>query len=97
MLDSTQNLTLFPYTTLFRSRAASHAERTTTAPALRRARRRSSKEISPGPATRSRERDGDARSEEHTAELQSHVNIVCRLLREQKHTSRNSVNIVYQS
>src|SRR5690242_20856769 len=29
---------------------------------------------------------GDARSEEHTSELQSHVNLVCRLLLEKKKT-----------
>src|SRR5690242_21495291 len=29
----------------------------------------------------------DARSEEHTSELQSHVNLVCRLLLEKKKTS----------
>src|SRR5690242_20883263 len=28
--------------------------------------------------------DGDTRSEEHTSELQSHVNLVCRLLLEKK-------------
>src|SRR5690242_21868677 len=28
--------------------------------------------------------DGDPRSEEHTSELQSHVNLVCRLLLEKK-------------
>src|SRR5690242_20865017 len=30
--------------------------------------------------------DGDTRSEEHTSELQSHVNLVCRLLLEKKKT-----------
>src|SRR6266571_8168907 len=54
--------TLFPYTTLFRSRRADRPER----------RHRESR---PG---------WDARSEEHTSELQSHVNLVCRLLLEKK-------------
>src|SRR5438477_8096684 len=31
-------------------------------------------------------RDRDRRSEEHTSELQSHVNLVCRLLLEKKNT-----------
>src|SRR5690242_21025623 len=31
----------------------------------------------------------DARSEEHTSELQSHVNLVCRLLLEKKKKTRN--------
>src|SRR5690242_21089573 len=30
--------------------------------------------------------EADARSEEHTSELQSHVNLVCRLLLEKKNT-----------
>src|SRR6266571_8219784 len=41
------------------------------------------------------------RSEEHTSELQSHVNIVCRLLLEKKNTTKTPLttakdNIVYQ-
>src|SRR6266571_3312234 len=60
--------TLFPYTTLFRSRAGQRQ--------------------GPGagddwPVGSSR-RAGRARSEEHTSELQSHVNLVCRLLLETK-------------
>src|SRR6267142_3529151 len=54
--------TLFPYTTLFRSRGSRP----------RGCRRR------PPAAGR------QARSEEHTSELQSHVNLVCRLLLEKK-------------
>src|SRR6266571_5735261 len=53
--------TLFPYTTLFRSRC-SHSFR------------RLPWSASPAPP----------RSEEHTSELQSHVNLVCRLLLEKK-------------
>src|SRR5438477_7006525 len=33
-------------------------------------------------------REGDPRSEEHTSELQSHVNLVCRLLLEKKKSVR---------
>src|SRR6266571_9100764 len=40
---------------------------------------------SPGPARCAR------RSEEHTSELQSHVNLVCRLLLEKKNTKQNSL------
>src|SRR4051812_49785786 len=58
--------TLFPYTTLFRSRAACSTSgctcSTTPAACWTRA----------------------PRSEEHTSELQSHVNLVCRLLLEKK-------------
>src|SRR6266480_3655576 len=69
--------TLFPYTTLFRSRP------------LRRG--------SPGATPQrdelrapSRRRAAAARSEEHTSELQSHVNLVCRLLLEKKKANSNT-------
>src|SRR5438477_6004866 len=78
--------TLFPYTTLFRSRKLSDEEK---------------KDAPPANAQWTRDRmravfadDGDIflwadgkrkmRSEEHTSELQSHVNLVCRLLLEKK-------------
>src|SRR5713101_9696546 len=57
--------TLFPYTTLFRSRWLPGRRGLRAAPP-------------PLPVRRG------ARSEEHTSELQSHVNIVCRLLLEKK-------------
>src|SRR5437667_12221476 len=60
--------TLFPYTTLFRSRLR------TPTPALER-------QTSVGDA---RIRDTRERSEEHTSELQSHHDLVCRLLLEKK-------------
>src|SRR6266536_4866651 len=66
--------TLFPYTTLFRSRT----------PTCSRARRasalRSRRSACSAPA-RSRAR---SRSEEHTSELQSRVDLVCRLLLEKQ-------------
>src|SRR6266700_2864063 len=63
--------TLFPYTTLFRSRA----------PRPRATGRRGSRRA----GTRR------ARSEEHTSELQSRENLVCRLLLEKKkHKTRGS-------
>src|SRR5690242_21026234 len=34
--------------------------------------------------------DADRRSEEHTSELQSHVNLVCRLLLEKKKNKKNT-------
>src|SRR5690242_20751728 len=60
--------TLFPYTTLFRSRWAGH---------------RSSRSSRATPR-RTRSSRSSRRSEEHTSELQSHVNLVCRLLLEKK-------------
>src|SRR2546430_6742652 len=74
--------TLFPYTTLFRSRSS--GARTWAAPP------RSSILLGATsatflrccrPATRSR---APRRSEEHTSELQSQSNLVCRLLLEKK-------------
>src|SRR5438270_7708296 len=62
--------TLFPYTTLFRSR-----DRAWSAPD--RGRRRSA-------SPPSRCRCPRSRSEEHTSELQSQSNLVCRLLLEKK-------------
>src|SRR5260370_36068158 len=40
-------------------------------------------------ATSRKARDAGTRSEEHTSELQSHLNLVCRLLLEKKKTRRN--------
>src|SRR2546426_6742909 len=75
--------TLFPYTTLFRSRscrtAATCASRRPTAPAPSRAPCAiASARASPAASCRA------ARSEEHTSELQSPCNLVCRLLLEKK-------------
>src|SRR5256885_10813265 len=80
--------TLFPYTTLFRS----HGSFRGSAPA---ADAEIPLESHPGyrprcePATA-----GKCRSEEHTSELQSPCNLVCRLLLEKKNTS-NGFNVVY--
>src|SRR5260370_6123289 len=80
--------TLFPYTTLFRSAAdsrcvgtpsASTRTRTGRAGASSSVMRASTGSGGPGAA---RHRCG--RSEEHTSELQSHLNLVCRLLLEKK-------------
>src|SRR4051812_49450962 len=69
--------TLFPYTTLFRSLLLllhGAARGMALVGALSRAAR--------DPALSRAARD--SRSEEHTSELQSHVNLVCRLLLEKK-------------
>src|SRR5258706_11816428 len=69
--------TLFPYTTLFRSaRRRHHAGVRGRRQAHRRAPRTSRSDR--------RERRGHLRSEEHTSELQSLTNLVCRLLLEKK-------------
>src|SRR5207237_10414462 len=85
----------FPYTTLFRSAimavivllASAWAVRRLSAPlrALASASERLGKDVSaPGlPEIGTVEMQ---RSEEHTSELQSHLNLVCRLLLEKKNT-----------
>src|SRR2546426_8845893 len=72
--------TLFPYTTLFRSRETAH-----------RARRRHEGALRPHGLIFERHEVGAAfrRSEEHTSELQSPCNLVCRLLLEKKNSSRS--------
>src|SRR5438477_4934486 len=81
--------TLFPYTTLFRSYRAFPADR--EAPRRIRARcatsRRTRCASEPGCCASccpARKFGLARRSEEHTSELQSHVNLVCRLLLEKK-------------
>src|SRR5438270_2647178 len=66
--------TLFPYTTLFRSRKA----RPDAPPVSRISITQSRLWMSPKPGL------SDIRSEEHTSELQSQSNLVCRLLLEKK-------------
>src|SRR5690606_39458178 len=46
----------------------------------------------PGPSPRARRRARPARSEEHTSELQSRENLVCRLLLEKKKKTQNKTN-----
>src|SRR5438034_2612125 len=65
--------TLFPYTTLFRS--CTHVGAVASVPLALVSTQASSKKVV---AKRS------ARSEEHTSELQSHSDLVCRLLLEKK-------------
>src|SRR5256885_10388375 len=70
--------TLFPYTTLFRSPCVFMSTRVPGAPTPRSL---------PPTITPTRSHNisaGSARSEEHTSELQSPCNLVCRLLLEKK-------------
>src|SRR5436309_12339769 len=74
--------TLFPYTTLFRSRRPRASIRGTDAPwrsATSRPRRTAHRSPPAGAS-----RVACRRSEEHTSELQSRENLVCRLLLEKK-------------
>src|SRR5438034_8815393 len=73
--------TLFPYTTLFRS----------VDPRLRHRRSNRPPQIrNPQSAVRNYRHD---RSEEHTSELQSHSDLVCRLLLEKKKKTRKIKSI----
>src|SRR4051812_49580497 len=72
--------TLFPYTTLFRSRSPRSDARGRNPRATHRDR--------PGSPRR---RCRSSRSEEHTSELQSHVNLVCRLLLEKKKKKKTTI------
>src|SRR2546427_2418396 len=74
--------TLFPYTTLFRSRG----DRLATVAACRRRERQGAGRLDP----RRHVGQLELRSEEHTSELQSQSNLVCRLLLEKKKTSTTS-------
>src|SRR5256885_11602304 len=85
--------TLFPYTTLFRSQHDSPLQR------------RPSEDFSPPPTVESATKkrtyssvsgEFGSRSEEHTSELQSPCNLVCRLLLEKKN-ARKGLAIEYLS
>src|SRR5260370_17285327 len=92
--------TLFPYTTLFRSGLM-------TPPGKRRASKFSGRVLSRAASTGNSSphsvnfhpRTRSFRSEEHTSELQSHLNLVCRLLLEKKKntifTNRTHTAILY--
>src|SRR5260221_7716327 len=86
--------TLFPYTTLFRSTRARCSSR------LRRGRStmarskypllpRASASLAQKRSTTAHDR---ARSEEHTSELQSHSDLVCRLLLEKKKKDQKRIH-----
>src|SRR5688572_31390241 len=74
--------TLFPYTTLFRS--AGQAGRVAQRGIRRRAARPHGERRHPRDGRALRRLPHTRRSEEHTSELQSQSNLVCRLLLEKK-------------
>src|SRR5207248_9871068 len=77
LLRRQQKSTLFPYTTLFRSRERSSVAIATLKPSFT------------SPSTFSRGTRTPSRSEEHTSELQSPYDLVCRLLLEKKKTDKH--------
>src|SRR5260370_9564289 len=88
--------TLFPYTTLFRS--LDGFERMLTPELIKRFDVKAGLKVecrwSGGPhffpGTIAGRRSNGIRSEEHTSELQSHLNLVCRLLLEKKKSTTTS-------
>src|SRR5699024_11740393 len=81
--------TLFPYTTLFRSRRRDRSPGAHRSAAGPRGELPGGELTMTGPATDPR---GQARSEEHTSELQSRFDLVCRLLLEKKKTQQQNIN-----
>src|SRR5690242_20787925 len=101
MLPPPPRSTLFPYTTLFRSLGRCFpavSMKLRSVPAALTANRPDylrcgSSRISQNVSLTS----GNLRSEEHTSELQSHVNLVCRLLLEKKNMRQLGGGILIQS
>src|SRR5207237_10236896 len=92
---------LFPYTTLFRSVKPTSLTCCSTRPRkidvsparLTRPSSSSAGTLTSSCGARRDAASSAARSEEHTSELQSHLNLVCRLLPEQ----RNAVSLLVRS
>src|SRR5256885_9889965 len=88
--------TLFPYTTLFRSRPTA-----ALSPGLGHRLDDVGEahdvaqvhDLGGGVGVTQRPADGDVRSEEHTSELQSPCNLVCRLLLEKKNKAESASQI----
>src|SRR5438034_6667546 len=79
--------TLFPYTTLFRSTSPELGRERRVARATKaRANRQRACRWQRKSSRRSARQSRIQRSEEHTSELQSHSDLVCRLLLEKKKT-----------
>src|SRR5205807_9800346 len=98
MLRRTPRSTLFPYTTLFRShRAGVHGGAVRVGHLRICPRASAGDQFSVEPAGLSRlgksrlAANRDLRSEEHTSELQSPCNLVCRLLLEKKKKKRDII------
>src|SRR5437868_9939302 len=90
MIRQPPRSTLFPYTTLFRSKpgyiSSTGGAKTTSTPSAAAAARSPSRSF----GYRSRSSKDLDRSEEHTSELQSRFDLVCRLLLEKKNRPASS-------
>src|SRR5438874_10497878 len=87
--------TLFPYTTLFRSQERARLSRhLVQAIRLLSPRRRTDCPAGPGRAAAYGQDARRARSEEHTSELQSRRDLVCRLLLEKKKKQKTRLLVI---
>src|SRR2546422_2010446 len=88
--------TLFPYTTLFRSRPVFHPRDEASRPAPHTVVHEIPAQLAARVGEPHREARGlrvEERSEEHTSELQSRLHLVCRLLLEKKKTEMQTHTI----
>src|SRR5438132_10260261 len=88
--------TLFPYTTLFRSICRPSSRRTSISAKTSISSIEATSPRSTPPNSRKYGRSL-TRSEEHTSELQSHSDLVCRLLLEKKKKKRNKTLVTEKS
>src|SRR5438132_10367014 len=89
MLPSPPRSTLFPYTTLFRSAGAVYEHKyllgtSMARPVLAKRQAELALKLGADGLAHGCTGKGNDRSEEHTSELQSHSDLVCRLLLEKK-------------
>src|SRR3712207_8305302 len=87
--------TLFPYTTLFRSGRLKSTSPKSSPARLGCDVSIGTKSGSSSQLGRSASKDGWARSEEHTSELQSRQYLVCRLLLEKKKKKKDALMFIY--
>src|SRR5256885_12737618 len=89
--------TLFPYTTLFRSIRAGKKPVCAVVPLReqKRAETERPNRMANEAGTGAQAQINDVRSEEHTSELQSPCNLVCRLLLEKKKKKRRYTSRMY--
>src|SRR5437588_6617770 len=93
MLRRPPRSTLFPYTTLFRSILATTQNAIIESNSILRFMKPDLYLTVLDPQTADfKASAGRVRSEEHTSELQSHSDLVCRLLLEKKKTKKNAKN-----
>src|SRR5688572_31756239 len=97
MIRQPPRSTLFPYTTLFRSRSpASDSAFLVSAACMSTCSMKCTPPRRSSPRYMGAARNADSRSEEHTSELQSQSNLVCRLLLEKKKTEDYYIDITLQ-